>query len=164
MLRLGLAIAVPVLVLDQVAKWWIRVVVMDPPVDIEVTPFFKLVLAWNRGISFSLFRSDSPAGPWIFVAIALAVVAGLVVWLARLDRAWPAVALGLVIGGALGNVADRIRFHAVVDFLYFHWGEYYFPAFNVADSAISVGVAVVLLESLRGWGAQATEEPATTAR
>ena len=148
MLRLGLAIAALALVFDQITKWWIRAVVMDPPVDIEVTPFFKLVLAWNRGISFSLFRSDSPAGPWIFVAIALAVVAGLVVWLARLDRAWPAVALGLVIGGALGNVADRICFHAVVDFLYFHWGEYYFPAFNVADSAISVGVALLVLDGI----------------
>ena len=159
MLRLGLAIAVPVLVLDQVAKWWIRVVVMDPPVDIEVTPFFKLVLAWNRGISFSLFRSDSPAGPWIFVAVALAVVAGLVVWLARLDRAWPAVALGLVIGGALGNVVDRIRFHAVVDFLYFHWEEYYFPTFNVADSAISVGVALLVLDGLFGRAENAKKAP-----
>jgi signal peptidase II len=148
MLRLGLAIAALGLGLDQITKWWIRVVVMDPPVDIEVTPFFKLVLAWNRGISFSLFRSDSPTGPWIFVAIALAVVAGLVVWLARLNRAWPGVALGLVIGGALGNVADRIRFHAVVDFLYFHLGEYYFPAFNVADSAISVGVVLLVLDGL----------------
>ena len=130
--RLGLAIAVLALLLDQLSKWWVRDVLMDPPQNINVTAFFDIVFAWNRGIAFSLFRSDSPAGPWIFVAIALAVVAGLVVWLARLDRAWPAVALGLVIGGALGNVAD---------------------------SAISVGVALLVLDGLFGRAENAKKAP-----
>src|SRR5262249_5510229 len=150
MLRLGVPIAVVALALDQLTKWLILAVVMNPPQDIEVTPFFRLVLAWNRGISFSLFRSHAPSGPWIFVAIALVVVLGLVVWLARLDRAWPAAALGLIIGGAIGNVVDRIRFGAVVDFLYFHVQEYYWPAFNIADSAITVGVTLLVLDGLFG--------------
>ena len=80
------------------------------------------------------------------------------------ERTWTVVALGAILGGALGNLVCRVRYGEVVDFVYLHWGEWYWPAFNVADSAISVGVAVVLLESLRGGGAQATEEPATTAR
>jgi len=159
MLRLGVPIAIAALALDQLTKWLILGVVMNPPQDIEVTPFFRLVLAWNRGISFSLFRSDSPSGPWIFVGIALVVVLGLVVWLARLDRAWPAAALGLIIGGAIGNVVDRIRFGAVVDFLYFHLEEYYWPAFNIADSAITVGVTLLVLDGLFGRAEKAKKAP-----
>lgn len=165
MLRFGLPVAAAALILDQLSKWWIRVVVMDPPRDIELTSFFSLVLAWNRGISFSFFRSDSPVAPYLFAGIALAIVATLLVWMGRMDRAWPAAAVGLIVGGAVGNVVDRIRFGAVVDFLHFH-GEAYpafcavldriglawlgcqWPAFNVADSAIFVGVAMLLLDGL----------------
>jgi signal peptidase II len=163
--RLGLAIAVLALLLDQLSKWWVRDVLMDPPQNINVTAFFDIVFAWNRGIAFSLFRSDSPAAPWIMAAVALVIVIGLGIWLSRMVHRWPAVALGLVIGGAIGNVLDRIRFNAVFDFLWFH-GEAYpgfcraldgvglgsfgcqWPAFNLADTGICVGVAMLVLDGL----------------
>ena len=164
-LRLGLGIAVLVLALDQISKWWVRDVLMDPPHNIPVTSFFDIVFAWNRGIAFSLFRSDAAAARWIMVAVALAIVIGLAIWLSKLTHRWPAIALGLVIGGALGNVLDRVRFGGVFDFLWFH-GEAYpgfcrfletvwlggfgcqWPAFNVADIGVCVGVGMLVLDGL----------------
>src|SRR5690606_1168418 len=123
--RAGYARALPlaalVVLLDQLTKWWI-LGVMDPPRQIELTPFFNLVLAWNRGVSFSLFHSGAAYAPYILSAVALAVVAGLLWWLGRQERLLPVLAIGLVIGGALGNVIDRLNFGAVVDFLDFHAG------------------------------------------
>jgi signal peptidase II len=148
MLRLGLLIALPVVVLDQISKWWILTEVMDPPKTIAVTGFFNLVLVWNRGISFGLFDSDSAWGPILLTALALAIAAGLVVWLRRAESRLAAAAIGLVLGGAIGNVIDRVRFGAVVDFLDFHAAGYHWPAFNVADSAISVGVGLLLYDGL----------------
>jgi signal peptidase II len=159
MYRLGLPIAAVILLLDQLSKWWILAVVMVPPRDIEVTPFFKLVLTLNPGISFSLFRAGSPAGAWVLAGLAGAIAVGLLVWLGRADRRWLAVALGFIIGGALGNIVDRLRFHAVVDFLYFHAGPYYFPAFNLADSAITVGVALLVIDGLFGRPESAKNAP-----
>ena len=159
MYRIGLPIAAAIVLLDQLSKWWIRVVVMDSPRDIEVTPFFKLVLTFNPGISFSLFRAGSPAGAWVLAALAAAIATGLIIWLGRAERRWLAVALGFIIGGALGNIVDRLRFHAVVDFLYFHAGPYYFPAFNLADSAITLGVALLVIDGLFGRPESAKKAP-----
>jgi len=163
--RLGLGIAVLALALDQFSKWWVRDVLMDPPRNISVTPFLDIVYAWNRGIAFSLFRSESAAAPWIMAAVAVVIVIGLGIWLSKQTHRWPAVALGLVIGGALGNVLDRIRFNGVFDFLWFH-GEAYpgfcrvlegiwlggfgcqWPAFNTADTGICVGVGMLVLDGL----------------
>ena len=147
-LRLGLGVAILVIVFDQATKWWIIEVVMQPPRIIELTPFFNLVMGWNRGISFGLFDGDSAINVWILPLVALAIVAALVVWLRRVQGAWLASAIGLVIGGALGNVVDRLRFGAVADFLDFHVAGYHWPAFNVADSGITVGVAMLVLDSL----------------
>jgi signal peptidase II len=175
MLRLGLSVAAVVFVLDQLSKWWIRVVVMEPPRDIPITPFFSIVYARNTGVSFSLFRADSLAGQLILSGVALAIVAGLLVWMRRLARRWPVAALGLIVGGAIGNVVDRLRLGAVVDFLYFHgdaypafcgildrvglgWLECQWPSFNVADSAIFIGVVMLLFDGLFG-----REEKAKTA-
>jgi signal peptidase II len=148
MLRLGLLIALPVVVLDQISKWWILTEVMDPPKTIAVTGFFNLVLVWNRGVSFGLFDSNSAWGPVLLTALALAIAAGLVVWLRRAGSRLAAAAIGLVLGGAIGNVIDRVRFGAVADFLDFHAAGYHWPAFNVADSAISVGVGLLLYDGL----------------
>jgi signal peptidase II len=144
----ALLLAALVVLLDQLSKWWILAAVMNPPREREVTPFFSLVLAWNRGISFSLFRSDSPAGPYLWAGLAAAVAIGLAWWLGRVNRPLPATAIGLVIGGAIGNALDRLRFGAVVDFLDLHWAGYHWPAFNLADSAITVGVALLLADGL----------------
>jgi len=148
MRRLGLSLAALVVVLDQLLKWWIVTVVMNPPRDIEVTSFFDLVMAWNRGISFSLFRSDWAAGPYVWAGLAAAVAIALGWWLGRVRHTLTATALGLVIGGALGNAIDRLRLGAVADFLDFHWQGYHWPAFNLADSAISVGIVLLVAPGL----------------
>jgi signal peptidase II len=144
----GLFLAAVVVALDQLSKWVIVAVVMQPPRVIPVAPFFDLVLHWNRGISFGLFSDAPEMSRWILVALALAISAALVVWLRKTDRRLLVIAIGLVIGGAVGNVVDRLSFGAVVDFLSFHAAGYYWPAFNVADSAIAVGVATILMDSL----------------
>ena len=145
MLRLGLVVAGLVIVLDQLSKWAILTLLDDVA---TVTPFFNLVVVWNRGVSFGMFDSASASGPWLLSGLALAVVVALLVWLRRIDHPLAAVALGLIIGGALGNVVDRIRFGAVVDFLDFHALGYHWPAFNVADSAICVGAVLLLVDGL----------------
>lgn len=119
---------------------------------LRVLPVFNLVLAHNTGVAFSVFAESSGWQRWVFSALAVAVAAFLVNWLRTLPRReqLTACALSLVLAGALGNMIDRLRFGYVVDFIQWHWGEHYFPAFNVADSAITVGAGLLILESLLG--------------
>lgn len=145
----GLIVAAVVVVVDQISKWWILEHVMQPvPRVVEVTPFFNLVMAWNTGVSFGTFGSSSAVMPYVLSAVALAIVVALALWLRQAERRFVALALGMVIGGAIGNVIDRFRFGAVADFLDFHAGDWHFWAFNVADSGISVGVALLVLDGL----------------
>ena len=144
----GLLIAAVIILLDQLTKWWIVEQVMNPPRVIPVTSFFNLVMGWNRGVSFGMFASDSPLNRWILPIIALAVVAALTVWMWRNTDRLITSAIALVIGGALGNVIDRIRFGAVADFLDFFFGSYHWPAFNVADIAITCGAGLLIFDSL----------------
>ena len=145
----GLIVAAVVILLDQLSKWWVLEVVMQPiPHVVEVTPFFNLVMAWNTGVSFGTFGSSYAFMPYVLSAVALAIVVALALWLRQADRRYIALALGMVIGGAIGNVIDRFRFGAVADFLDFHVGGWHFWAFNVADSGISVGVALLVLDGL----------------
>ncbi len=148
LLRRGLSIAGVVIVLDQVSKWWILTRVMDPPRVIEVLPFFNLVMVWNRGISFGLFNTASPWAPWILSGLALAICAFLVIWMIRDPGRWSTPAIGLIIGGALGNVIDRMLYGAVADFIDLHVGGHHWPAFNVADASITLGAAILILDSL----------------
>jgi lipoprotein signal peptidase len=149
MLRLGLALGALILVLDQATKWWILEIVRLPEVGrIEVLPFMNLTMVWNRGITFGLLAGDAWWHAWALVTIALAVVAALTVWLARATDRWTALALGLVLGGAIGNVIDRIRFGAVVDFVDLHAFGWHWYVFNVADSAIVIGVGLLLAHAL----------------
>ncbi len=148
MLRQGLAVALATLVLDQLGKW-AALTALDPGnPPLRVTPFFNLVLVWNRGVSFGMFNSGGAFAPWLLSGLALAVVVGLVIWLKRSDQLLTGLGLGLVIGGALGNVIDRIRFGAVVDFLDFHLASYHWPAFNLADAGICVGAVLMLADGL----------------
>jgi signal peptidase II len=149
MLALGLATALGVAILDQLSKAAILVHFAGRTFDIDrITPFFNLVLTFNRGMSFGLFNAGSGLNALVFSLVAAAIVAGLIYWLRRVTGGFLAVAIGLIIGGAVGNVIDRIRLGAVVDFLDFHVGAWHWPAFNLADSAICVGVAALLLDSL----------------
>ena len=148
-LRAGLFLAVLVLFLDQVSKLAILEWVMQPADRrVVLTGFLALVLVWNRGMSFGLFNTGDPLIPWILGAITVAVAIALVWWLARAQR-WLVVAgVGLVLGGALGNLVDRVLYGAVVDFVLLHAGRWSWPAFNLADSAITLGVVALLWDSL----------------
>jgi signal peptidase II len=118
------------------------------------------VLTCNRGMSFGLFNTGPGLNVPLFTIAAVAIVAILLFWLSRVRSDMLSCAIGLIIGGAIGNVIDRLRFGGVIDFLYFHLGSWYCPAFNVADSAICIGVAVMLFEGLlsRRQGPQAEQE------
>ncbi len=142
----GLSVAGLVLVIDQVTKLWAeRALTLYAPV--EVTSFFNLTLVYNPGAAFSLFSTAGGWQRWALSAVALGVGLLIVGWLARLPRqAWVQVAsLGLILGGAIGNLVDRIRVGMVVDFLDFHFAGLHWPAFNVADAAITVGALFLVI-------------------
>ena len=151
MLGRGLAAAAAVVASDQLSK---HAVLSFFAIDgcgsrhETVTSFFDLVLTCNRGVSFGLFSGGAGLPGMALAVLALAIVLVLLYWLARATNAWLAVAIGLIIGGAVGNVVDRLVLGGVVDFLDFHVGAWHWPAFNLADSAICIGVAAMLLESL----------------
>jgi signal peptidase II len=147
---LGLGIAGLVVVLDQISKPLMRDWLSAG--DIQLTSFLSLVKTWNHGVGFSLLTMNLPSGPYILSALALAIAAAMLIWLFRVGRAILALAIGLVIGGALGNVIDRLRLGAVFDFVDVHLGGYHWPAFNLADSALSIGVALLIIDGLFDGG------------
>lgn len=144
-----LALAAFVILLDQTSKAWILESVRHME-RLGVTTFFNIVLVFNPGASFSFLADAGGWQKWFFVVLALGISAWLLSMLRRHagERLLPA-ALSLILGGAIGNVIDRLRFGAVVDFLDFHLAGYHWPAFNVADSAITVGVALMLWHQFR---------------
>ena len=147
MLYFGLAIAGLVIVVDQVSKI-IVLSALGPFQGVSVTPFLNLVVVLNTGISFGLFASEGELTRYLLVALALIVSIILMRWLASSTNRFVCAALGMIIGGAFGNVIDRLVHKAVVDFLDFHLYGWHWPAFNVADSAITIGVALFVLASL----------------
>ena len=151
----GLAVAALVVLADQLAKAWIlgfaegTLPVLVPP----FSWFFSLVLTRNRGMSFGLFNTDGALNTVVFTALAAVIVGALIVWLKGVRQTLLALALGLVIGGAVGNVVDRLWRGAVIDFIEMHLAAWRFPwIFNVADAAISIGVALMVIDSLLGRG------------
>ncbi|HEY1795111.1 MAG TPA: signal peptidase II [Stellaceae bacterium] len=150
MIRRGLIVAILVAVADQLAKLGIVALFADKPLGttISVAPFFNLLLTHNAGITFGMFNNGATANALIFSGLALIVVIVLINWLRRVETVFLAVSIGLIIGGAAGNVTDRLLEGSVVDFLDFHLGSWHWPAFNVADSAICLGVIAMLLEGL----------------
>lgn len=139
-----------VILLDQLSKWLVagHLAVYD---SIRVLPVFNLVLIHNPGAAWSFLASASGWQRWFFTILALVVSAAIVVWLRflpRRDFRWRSCALALVLAGALGNVIDRLWHGYVIDFLQFHYQGWYYPAFNLADSAITVGAAMLILEGL----------------
>lgn len=147
--RFGVGLALLVLVLDQATKWWVlEVAALDRVGQIVVTPFFNLTMVWNRGVTFGLLGSDLWFKPLLLGGLALVIAALLLRWLARAESWRIAWGLGLVLGGAVGNVIDRARFGAVVDFVHLHVAGYHWYVFNLADSAIVCGVGLLLLDAL----------------
>jgi signal peptidase II len=154
-LRPGIIAAVAALALDQASKLWLLFVFdIARRGAVKVTPFFDLVLAWNVGISFGWFQSDSPVAQIILMIIKAVAVIVLAIWMARSRTLLATVALGLIIGGAIGNAIDRFAYGAVVDFALFHVqigaNTFNWYVFNLADVAIVAGVAGLLYDSLLG--------------
>jgi signal peptidase II len=165
------AIASIAFILDQISKYWvlrhlfgfqgdIAAGIWHPP--IPVTPFFNWVMVWNRGVSFGLLRHHSEWMPYALSVLAAAIVIGLLVWVRQHSGAMVIWAVGLVSGGAIGNIIDRLTYGAVADFLDFHLFDRHYPAFNVADSCIVVGVMILLVQSWWQSRASKIEPPATT--
>ncbi len=152
-----LPLSAAVIVLDQLSKVWMvhHFFFLE---RVRLLPVLDIVLTYNTGAAFSMLAGASGWQRWVFVALALAVVVVLLVWLRRLAAATQgliACGLALIVAGALGNMLDRLRLGHVIDFIWAHWGEHYFPAFNVADSAITVGAGLLLLDAwleARGGG------------
>jgi signal peptidase II len=145
---LAYALAALVIVLDQISKFWVLYVFdLAAKGSVHVGGPFSLTMVWNKGVSFGLFRAEVDLMRWALVVFSLVVAGFLAVWARKIEKPLLAVAIGLVMGGAVGNAIDRARFGAVADFLDFK-GLYFPWVFNVADSAITVGVVLLLLDSL----------------
>lgn len=165
---LGFALALDIIILDQLSKWFLLEYVIRkevqpnsvaqnllewianpsprfPSTSIEILPFFNFSMVWNEGVSFGMFQGS---GIWVLSGLALIISAVFAVWLTRATGWLQAISLAMVIGGAIGNVIDRFRFGAVADFFDFHVMGWHYPAFNVADCGITVGIALLLLDGL----------------
>jgi len=160
-LPLGLLAGAIVLAADQASKWWILNGLDLPNLRrVVLLPVLNLTMVWNRGVTFGLLNGLGAWGYLLLAVVTLSVVAALSVWLSRAESAVVALAIGAIAGGAIGNVIDRLRFGAVVDFIQVElnspWGNLFPWVFNVADSAIVCGVAVLVLDSIvakrRGQG------------
>ena len=144
-----LVLSLLVILLDQVTKYY-AVELLELHQPVEVLPFFNWTLMYNEGAAFSFLSDQGGWQRWFFIALATVVTGVLIGWMAKLKRSELAlaVALSLVIGGAVGNVIDRILLGKVVDFIHLHYEQYYWPAFNVADSAITIGVVILIFDAL----------------
>lgn len=149
---LAYGLAVLTIVLDQLSKWWVLYAYDLPGKgSVHVGGPFNLTMVWNKGVSFGMLRAEQDLTRWALVVFSLVVAAILAVWARKIEKPLLGIAVGLIMGGAVGNAIDRARFGAVADFLDFK--ALYFPwVFNVADSAITVGVILLLLDSLRSEG------------
>ena len=164
-------IAFDIFIIDQISKWMVMENVLRPkingygePMDIfewysntpdmlpyihiKIASFFNIVMAWNTGVSFSMFSSSSEYMSYALIAVALGITLLFTIWLFRTDKNAHGICYALIIGGALGNVLDRARFGAVIDFLDFHIYGYHWPAFNVADMAVVSGISLLIIVSL----------------
>ena len=151
-LRFGLLIAAAAFILDQLAKWVVTVplsLATKPGGEIEITSFFNLTWAQNYGISLSMFADQSPTARWILVAVTALVALAVGIWMTREKARGDVIALALILGGALGNIVDRVRLGYVVDYADLHFGAFRpFMIFNVADACISIGVLLLVARAL----------------
>ncbi|UYN94399.1 MAG: signal peptidase II [Enhydrobacter sp.] len=146
MILVALTVAVDQVSKELLLRYLLKAGAIVPVID----DFFRLVIVWNRGVSFGILGGDRALPPWVLSGVAIGVCLGLFIWLRRTDRLLGGWGIGLVMGGAIGNVIDRARWGAVFDFADFYVGQWHWPAFNIADSAIVVGVGLMLIDSLLG--------------
>lgn len=154
MIRYGGIAALVVFMVDRISKWWfIDVFELPSKGVVEILPIFDVVMVWNRGVSFGFLDG---LGRWPLVGLNLVIVSVLIYWLKSANNKLLALSLGLVIGGALGNIYDRLKFEAVADFFQFHWESWYFAVFNVADSFIFIGAVLLIFNS--SFGSEANKK------
>ena len=141
--------ALAIFILDQLTKWIVSVpLALQARGQIEILPIFNLTWVENNGISLGLLNATTPAGRWMLVAMTAAIAIGVAWWIVKEEKRGDQLALSLVLGGALGNIVDRVRHGYVVDFADLHFGAFRpFLVFNVADAAISIGVVILLLRA-----------------
>lgn len=165
-----LGLAFFIFAVDQLSKWWVTEKAIKAALEIEqsysflewyamarerlpfaaieIFPFFNIVMVWNRGVSFGMFTQDSALGSWFLIGVSIIITLWFGVWLFTTQSKIQRAAIALVIGGAVGNALDRFRFNGVIDFLDFHAFGWHYPAFNVADSCIVVGVFILIFYAL----------------
>lgn len=154
MLLKGLSLSTLVIFIDQWSKFYVFKMLDERGTQVlEITPFFNLVKVYNYGVSFGMFN-DIAYGKIILSLVAIIITLILCFLLFKTTKSYIAIAYGLIIGGAIGNIIDRIAFGAVADFFDFYIGDYHWPAFNVADSAVCIGVCMILLEGIIFKGKQ----------
>jgi signal peptidase II len=162
---IGFGLIVDFIILDQISKWlaldyifkpelnletlgifdWISSSLRLPFISTEITSFFNLTMVWNEGVSFGMFQNGNP---WPLIVMSIVISGIFSIWLLK-SKSWvEAISLSMVIGGALGNIVDRLHFRAVADFLDFHIMGWHYPAFNLADSFISIGIVILVVNSL----------------
>ena len=145
----GFILAVGVFLIDRISKWWaVDAIDLAQNGPVDLLPFLDLTLVWNRGISLGMFQADGNTGRYFLIALTGAISIFIAVWLFRSTEKILKIGLGLVLGGAMGNIWDRIEYGAVADFLHFFVGNWSFYIFNVADAAITVGVILLLWDAL----------------
>lgn len=151
--RLAQGLAVMVFMLDQMVKFYLLYILDLPSRHVVplLPPFLDLAMVWNTGVTFGLLKAGNPWGTWLLAGLAIGISFWLFRAIALSERVLPALCYGIIAGGALGNVVDRLRLGRVVDFIHVHWGSFDpFPfVFNIGDSAIVVGVGILLLDSWR---------------
>ncbi|WP_310475480.1 signal peptidase II [Sandarakinorhabdus sp.] len=149
MAKRGYSLAALVLILDQISKYWVLNIIRLPEIGgIDVLPFFRLTFVGNIGVSMGMLQADSDLGRWLLTFVTAGIALAVASWLRREKHPVDVAALGLVLGGAIGNILDRVRFGYVVDFLHFFWEQYSFWVFNLADAAITVGVILLLARAV----------------
>lgn len=144
---LGLAAAAAVIIFDQITKYWV-LGFLGVSAYIPFGDYFNIVRAWNTGVSFSMLNDYGNAGAWLLSGLAVVIVIMLFFWLRKENSRVIQIALGMIMGGAVGNVIDRVRFGAVFDFLDVHIADHHWPAFNAADSFICIGAAIIIAEAV----------------
>ena len=142
--------ALILLIADQISKWWI-LTVFDLPAkySVSILPFLNFTMVWNEGISMGLFSEGGESGRWLLIILTTIISFVVLRWLFQNTKKTVALALGAILGGAIGNIIDRIIHGAVADFIHLHAFESSFYVFNVADAAISIGVVVLLIDGLK---------------
>lgn len=145
---IGFSAGLVTLVLDQLSKQLVLSRFFYDYKSIEVTSFFNIILAANKGVSFGLFAADSPYGVWALIAVAACISLLLTVWIWQGETRFAGFCFGLILGGALGNVIDRLYYGAVIDFLDFHLLGYHWYTFNIADCGIVIGTVLLICQTL----------------